>query len=84
MAFREFWLAKDTMWQAVVMIPKGIWYYRVIGLVGVMWKVMTVVINCHLTISISFCDVLHVLRLGCGMGTASLETKLIHQLISMK
>ena len=83
-AFREVWLTEETMWQAVVLIPKGGGDHYSIGLVEVVWKVGTVILNRRLTISIGFHGVLHGLRAGCGMGTASLEAKLIQQLTSMR
>ena len=39
-AFWEGELAKEAMWQAVVLIPKGKQDYRGIGIVEVMWKVV--------------------------------------------
>ena len=39
--FREGNLAEETMWQAVVLIPKGKKDYRGIGLMEVMWKAVT-------------------------------------------
>ena len=44
-AFWEGELAEESTWQAVVLIPKGGKYYRGIGLVEVMWKVMAVILN---------------------------------------
>ena len=41
------------------------------------------VINFPFTASIAFHDILHGFRAGCGTGTASLETKLVQQLMSM-
>ena len=42
-AFRDGELAEEATWQAVVLIPKGKGEYRGIGLVEVMWKVVTVI-----------------------------------------
>ena len=42
------------MCQAVVLIPKGKTYYRGIGLVEVMWKVVAAILNRRLTASITF------------------------------
>ena len=39
-ALGEGRLAEDATWQAVVLITKGGKYYRGIGLVEVMWKVV--------------------------------------------
>ena len=71
-AFRDGDLAEEATWQVVVLIPKGKGDYRGIGLVEVMWKVVAVILNRCLTSSITFHDVLHGFRAGCGTGTATL------------
>ena len=50
----------------------------------VMWKVVAVILNRRLTSSITFHDVLHGFRAGCGTGTATLEAKLLQQLAAMR
>ena len=42
-AFREGRLAEEATRKVVVLIHKGKKYYRVIGLVGVMWKVVVAI-----------------------------------------
>ena len=82
-----FWdgdLAEEATWQAVVLIPKGKGDYRGIGLVEVMWKVVAVILNRRLTSSITFHDVLHGFRAGRGTGNATLEAKLLQQLLAMR
>ena len=77
-------LAKESIWQTVVLIPKGkSGDFRGIGLVEVLWKTMSSLLNRRLTAAITFHDVLHGFRAGCGMGTASLEAKLLQQLTAM-
>ena len=66
------------------MIPKGEKDYCGIGLMGVMWKVVTASFNRRLAASIMFHDFLHWFQVGRGMGTATLEAKLIHQLASLR
>ena len=83
-AFRDGDLAEEATWQVVVLILKGKGDYRGIGLVEVMWKVMAVILNCRLTSSITFHDVLHGFRAGRGTGTATLEAKLLQQLAAMR
>ena len=83
-AFRDGDLAEEATWQAVVLIPKGKWDYRGIGLVEVMWKVTAVILNRRFTSSITFHDVLHGFRAGRGTGTATLEAKLLQQLVAMR
>ena len=83
-AFRDRDLAEEVTWQAVVLIPKGKGDYRGIGLVEVMWKVVTVILNCRLTSSITFHDVLHRFRAGRSTGTATLKAKLLQHLEAMR
>ena len=83
-SFRDGDLAEEATWQAVVLIPKGKGDYWGIGLVEVMWKVVAVILNCRLTSSITFHDVLHGFREGRGTGTATLEAKLLQHLVAMR
>ena len=59
-SFREGQLAEESMLQAVVLIPKGDKYYRGIGLVEVMWKVVAEILNCRIIASIAFHDFLQI------------------------
>ena len=61
----------------MVLIPKGGNEYCGIGLVEVMWKVVTVILKRRLTASITFHDFLHGIRAVSGTGTATLEAKLL-------
>ena len=67
------------------MIPKGggTDFLR-IGLVEVLWKAISGIINRQLLSSIQFHDALRGFCAGKGMGTATLEANLIQQLISIK
>ena len=44
-AFREGKLSEEATWQAVVMVPKGKGGYRVIGLVEVVWKILSLILH---------------------------------------
>ena len=77
-------MAEDSTCQEVVLIPKGGEYYRGIGLVEVLWKVVVVILNSRFITSIAFHNVLHGFRAGRSMGNASLEAKLLQQLTSMR
>ena len=66
------------------MIPKGEKYYRGIGLVEVMWKVMAAILNFWLASSITFHNFLHGFRASRGRGTATLEAKLLQQLVALR
>ena len=82
--FQEGKLAEEATRKAVVLITKGVCDYRGIGLVKVVWKEATTIINCCFTASTNFHDVLHGLREGLGTGTASIEANLLQQLTSMR
>ena len=76
-------LSKKYTWQTVVLIPKRKGDFRGIGLVKVLWKVVTSLLNRRLTAEISFHNTLYRFRAGRGARTASLEVNLIQQLTSM-
>ena len=84
LSFQEEWMEEESAWKAVVLIPKVGGDYRDIGLVEVVWKLVTVILNHGFTLSIAFHDVLHGFQEDRGTGTASLEAKLLHQLTSTK
>ena len=83
-AFRDRDLAEEVTWQAVVLIPKGNKDYRGIGLVEVMWKVVTAIINRRFTASITYYNAFHGFRAGRGTVTATLEAKLLQQLAALR
>ena len=67
------------------MIPNGEGTnFRGIGLVEVLWKAISNIINLWLSSSIQFHDALNEFCAGRGMGTATLEENLLQQLISMR
>ena len=70
--FREGELAEEAAWKAVVLIPKGRGDYRGIGIVEVMWKAVTVILNCHFAASITYYNSLHRFLAVRGMGAATL------------
>ena len=71
-------------WKTVVMISKGGGTnFRGIGLAEVLWKVISGIINCQILSSIQFHYSLHSFRSVIGTGTATLEAKIIQQLIAM-
>ena len=74
--FGEGLLAEETTCQAVVLIPKGKGYYRGIGLVEEMWKVVADILNYWLTASVTYHDSLHGFQAGRGTGTATLKSKI--------
>ena len=68
-----------------VLIPKGDSKdFRDIGLVEVLWKATTSIINRRLTAVIRYHDSLNFCWTGLLMGTSTLESNLIHQLMAMR
>ena len=65
------------------MVPKGkSVYFKGIGLVDVIWKTISSFLNRRLMVEIKFHDVMYSLRVGCGMGTTTLESNLVqHPLV---
>ena len=68
----------------MVLILKEKKYYRGIGLVEVMWKVVAAILNCRLTAFITFHDFLHGFRSVRGKGNATHEAKLLQQLADLR
>ena len=77
-------LAEEATWQVVVLIPKGRGDYHGIGLVEVVRKVVSVILNLWITASITYHDFLHSFRADRSTGTTPLEAKLIQQLATMR
>ena len=83
--FREGELVESCSCQTVVMISKGVGTnFRGIGLVEVLWKAISRIINFRILSSIKFYDALHGFCVGRGTGTTTLEEKFLHQLIDMR
>ena len=70
--FQDGFLAEEATWQAVLLIMKGVGYYRRIGLVEVLWKVVVVILNCRFTASITYHNSLHGFCVAFSTGTATL------------
>ena len=83
-ALREGLLAEETTWKVVVLITKGKGYYRGIGLVEVMWKVVAEILKRRLTASINYHNLLHGFWVGCGTDTTTLEAKLLLKLAALR
>ena len=61
-AFQEGKLAEEAMWQAVFLISKGKKDYRGIGIMELMWKLVTATLNRRFTASITYHDFFHGFR----------------------
>ena len=81
-AFRDGNLAEEATWQTVVLIPKGKGGGWGIGLVELIWKLLTLILHRRLTM-IKLHVVLHGFREGRGTGMATLEAKLLQQLAAI-
>lgn len=71
-------------WGIVVLLPKASGGHRGIGLLEVIWKVLSSIIDMRLKTNISFHDALHGFRAKRGTGTAIFEAKLFQQLASIQ
>ena len=82
--FRGWEIAAPCTWKTVVMIPKrGGTNFRGIGLIEVLWKAISGIINLRLFLSIQFHDALHGFHAVRGTGNATLKANLLQQLITM-
>ena len=68
----------------MVLIPKGGGEYRGIGLVEVIRKVVAVIIKCRFTAVINYHDCLHGFRAFRGMGTSTLEVRMLQQVVDLR
>ena len=58
--------------------------YLDIVLVEVIWKSVEVILNCRFTAIITYHDLLHGFRAGCGTGTATLELNILQQVAAFR
>ena len=69
----------------MVLIPKGdVLEFRGVGLVEILWKTTTVIINRKLNLAIRYHDTLHGFWSGRRTGTATPNSKLLQQLTDMR
>jgi hypothetical protein len=74
----------EMTWSILVLIPKASGGTRGIGLLEVMWKVCSAIINKRLQQSITFHEALHGFCKEHGTGTATLDAKLQMQLAHIR
>ena len=67
-------------WTTMVIITKVAGDYKGTGLVEVIWKVLELIKNNRLWLSIILHDALHGFRQGRGAGTATMEENMSQQL----
>ena len=83
-AFRDRSILVDYAWKTFVLIPKVNGEFLGISLFEVIWKAVLVVFNRWIRAAVNFCDALHGLRAGWGVGNNSLEANLTQNLKSMR
>ena len=81
--FKDGVAPKEVSWATVVLILKWRGEYQGIGIVEVVWKVYEVVVNFWIKRSVTLHVALHGLRSGRGLGTSTLEEKLVQQLVDI-
>ena len=77
-------LVEECACQNVVLNSKGNRKFCGIGLVEVLWKIMTGILNNCLTTVIQFHETLHGLHMVRSTGAASLEANLLQNLMDMR
>ena len=73
-------IPKEFGWMIIALIPEGDANIRRIGLLKSLWKVVEVIIDTCLRVSVCLYGILHGLRTGRGTGTAILGLKLVQEL----
>ena len=73
-------MSEEISWATMVLLPKGKGEYQGIGIVKVLWRVCSLVLNCCLKSSIVLHNALNGFREGWVMGTATLEDNIAQQL----
>lgn len=73
-------LPSELAWASMVLLPKDSGGFRGIGLLEVIWKVLSSIMNARMAATINLHDALHGFRPGRGTSTAIIEAKLVQQL----
>ena len=73
-------ISTQMTWAIVVLLPKSDGGVRGIGLLDVIWKLVTAIIDRRVSSNVQYHDALHGFRAKRGTGTAILEAKLFQQL----
>jgi hypothetical protein len=73
-------IPEEMTWSILVLIPKSSGGTCGIGLLEILWKVCSSIINNRLQEAITFHDALHGFQPGRGTGTAMIDAKLNMQL----
>ena len=78
--FRTGVLPAGLAWSTMVLLPKGSGGFRGIGLLEIVWKLITSIMNGRIMAEVKFHDALHGFLPERGTGTATIEAKLLQQL----
>ena len=76
-------LPTQLPWAILVLLPKSDGGTRGIGLLEVIWKVVSSILDGRIKATIPFHDALHGFQMGRGTGTAIIEAKLFQQLANI-
>ena len=82
-AFRDDRISTECTWQMVVLVPKGDGEFRGIGIVGVLWKALSGVINRRIRAAVKLNNFIHGLLGGWGTWTAYLKSKFPQQMMEL-
>ena len=77
-------LTEECTFQTGVLVPKGNWELLGIGLVEMLWKTVTGILNILLTVAIQFQDILHGFCTSRDMKTTSTEVKITQKLMATR
>ena len=77
-------LALYCMWNNVILLPKGRCEYIIIGFLGVILKVISIIIYRCLVEYIELYDVLHMFRVWRGTRTATLDVRIFQGITGMR
>ena len=74
----------ELSWATMILLPKGDGQYRGIGLLEIIWKLISKIIDRRIKAHVEFHDALHGFRAKRGCGTATIEAKLLQQLATIE
>ena len=84
MDFRDNIFPTECTWNILVHLLNGKGDVRVIGIMEVLWKTVSVVINRQIGAELNNHNVIHGLRAGLDIGKASFKSKLLQQLKTIR
>ena len=77
-------IPQEMAWGILILLPKAVeGQFRGIGLLEIVWKLVSRVLDTRIKTAIDFHDCLHGFRAKRGTGTAIIEAKLLQQLATI-